>query len=69
MIIPYQELSPDVLTAIIEDFVSREGTDYGAVESSFSSKVSQVMAQLRSGEAAITFDGETESCSIVQAKS
>jgi uncharacterized protein YheU (UPF0270 family) len=69
MIIPYQELSADVLNAIIEDFVSREGTDYGTVESSFSSKVSQVMAQLHSGEATITFDVETESCSIVPAKS
>ena len=32
MIIPYKELGAETLTAIIEDFVSREGTDYGAVE-------------------------------------
>ena len=68
MIIPYKELSADVLTAIIEDFVSREGTDYGAVESSFGSKVSQVMRQLENGEAAITFDAEAETCSIVSVK-
>lgn len=65
MIIPYKDLSADVLTAIIEDFVSREGTDYGAIESTFSSKVSQVMRQLEKGEAAITFDADTETCSIV----
>ena len=46
MIIPYKELGEETLTAIIEDFVSREGTDYGAVESTFSSNIAEVMSQL-----------------------
>jgi len=68
MIVPYTELSAESLTAIIEDFVSREGTDYGAVESTFAAKVSQVLRQLENGDAAITFDSETETCSIVPVK-
>jgi hypothetical protein len=68
MIIPYKELSADILTAVIEDFVSREGTDYGAVESSFATKVAQVKKQLERGEAAVTFDADTETCSIVSTR-
>ena len=29
MIIPYNELSENALQALIEDFVTRDGTDYG----------------------------------------
>jgi uncharacterized protein YheU (UPF0270 family) len=65
MIIPYKELSSDILTAVIEDFVSREGTDYGEQESSFTTKVAQVMKQLEAGDAVVTFDAESETCSIV----
>ena len=67
MIIPYKELGEETLTAIIEDFVSREGTDYGAVESTFASNIAEVMSQLEKGEAVITFDAESETCSIVLA--
>ena len=31
MIIPWQDISPDALDNLIESFVLREGTDYGAV--------------------------------------
>ena len=30
MIIPHRLLSPDALRGVIETFVTREGTDYGA---------------------------------------
>lgn len=29
MLIPYEQLEPDTLTRLIEDFVSRDGTDNG----------------------------------------
>lgn len=29
MKIPYSELSPEVVRSIIDEFVTREGTDYG----------------------------------------
>ncbi len=69
MIIPFNQLGEDTLIAVIEDFVSREGTDYGEVEATFGEKVDQVLRQLESGEALISFDEATESCSIVLAKS
>ena len=64
MNIPYQELAVETLTAIIEDFISREGTDYGAHETSLEKKVQQVMNQLQRGEIVVTFDQESQSCDL-----
>lgn len=65
MIIPYQELNPDTLYAIADEFVSREGTDYGAVEVSHQNKVEQVVRQIKAGEAFILYSELHESCTII----
>lgn len=62
--IPYESLSEDVLVALIESFVLREGTDYGEREISLTAKVEQVRRQLAKGEVNIYFDAESESVSI-----
>jgi uncharacterized protein len=62
--VPYTELPADVLQAVIESFVLREGTDYGEKELSLQDKVARVTAQLKRGEARIIFDPETESVTI-----
>jgi hypothetical protein len=62
--IPWSELAPDTLQALIESFVLREGTDYGMHELPLPSKVSQVRKQLERGEAQIVFDPATESVDI-----
>ena len=65
MIIPHTAISSDALHGVVEEFVSREGTDYGSVEYSFESKVRDVMRQLADGRACLVFDPETETCDIV----
>ena len=67
MIIPWQSLSQDALQGIIEDYVTREGTDYGGQEFSLARKVEQVLAQLQQSRVVIVFDAELESCSIMSA--
>ncbi|MBL4729684.1 MAG: YheU family protein [Gammaproteobacteria bacterium] len=64
MNIPFQELAAETLTAIIEEFISREGTDYGVHETSLEKKVQQVMNQLKRGEIVVTFDPESQSCDL-----
>jgi uncharacterized protein len=64
MDIPYDRLSPETLRAVIEEFVSREGTDYGEREAPFERKVEQVMGLLRTGRIKVVFDPETESCDL-----
>ncbi|HSC69070.1 MAG TPA: YheU family protein [Cellvibrio sp.] len=65
MIIPYEQLSSDALQGLIEEFITREGTDYGMEEVSLSSKVEQVRQQLKRRDVVIVFDGATESVSIL----
>jgi uncharacterized protein YheU (UPF0270 family) len=63
--VPYGELPTDLLNAVIESFVLREGTDYGEKEFSLEDKVARVNRQLKRGEAKIVFDPATESVTIV----
>ncbi len=63
--IPYSQLNPDTLRALVEEFITREGTDYGEVEVDLETKVRQVIGQLKKGEAVIVFDEKSETCNIV----
>jgi uncharacterized protein YheU (UPF0270 family) len=62
------DLSPTTLESLIEAFVLREGTDYGAVEASFETKTSQVRRQLEEGLVQIAFDPNTETVTILAAR-
>jgi uncharacterized protein YheU (UPF0270 family) len=62
--IPIDALSADALTGVIDDYVLREGTNYGSIEVSLETKRAQVLAQLRSGAAIVIFDPVTETCTI-----
>ena len=64
MIIPWKELRSETLVAVVEEFVSRDGTDYGLEEVSFESKVKEVYRLLQTRKVAVVFDPETESCDI-----
>ena len=68
MDIPWQKLQPETLTALIEEFVTREGTDYGWREVSHEAKVAQVRDLLAHGKIKLVFDAETESCDLREVK-
>ncbi len=63
--VPYQCLEKETLSALIEAFVLREGTDYGEMEWSLEDKNDQVLLQLTRGEVVIIFDEATESCTLL----
>lgn len=65
MIIPYEQLSSDALQGLIEEFITREGTDYGIEEVSLSTKTEQVKHQLKRREVVVVFDVASESVSIL----
>lgn len=65
MIIPYQDISSDALQGLIEEFITREGTDYGDMEYTLADKVEQVKQQLQQKQIFIIFDSFTECCNIV----
>ncbi len=63
--VPFAELSADALRGVVEAFVLREGTDYGARAVSHEDKVAQVLRQLERGEARIVFDPMSETVDIM----
>lgn len=65
MKIPHQQLSAEALQTLVEEFVSRDGTDYGDLEISLEEKTTQVIRMLDKGDIVIVFDATTESCTIV----
>lgn len=67
MIIPWQQLSHDALDGIIESFVLREGTDYGAKEKSFDEKKTDVLNQIKSGSIVIVFSELHETINLMPA--
>ena len=65
MEIPYQQLEPETLRNIIEEFVLREGTDYGHADIPLDKKINDVMMLLKSGEIILTYDEATKSCNLI----
>ena len=64
VLVPPEELPADLLRAVIEAFVLREGTEYGEREYTLDEKVAHVEQQLRKGDAHIVYDPNTQSVDI-----
>lgn len=65
MIIPYEQISSEALQGLIEEFITRDGTDYGEEEIPLNVKVTQIKQLLRRGEVVVVFDTASESVSIL----
>lgn len=63
--VPRDALSPEALRGVIEEYVTRAGTDYGAQERTIEEKIADVERQLERGEAVIVFDTNTVMTNIV----
>ena len=61
-----ESLSPAALRGVVEEFVTREGTDYGHTERTLEGKVDDVMRQLERGEAKIVYDPELQSVTLIR---
>jgi hypothetical protein len=66
-IIPIDRLSPEALRGVIEEFISREGTDYGEMEVSPEISFRRLKHKLEKGLAVLIFDDETETTNIFSA--
>ena len=65
--IPIIKLSHSALQGVIEEFVSREATDYGEKEIPWDIKLNRVRQKLEDGSAILLYDDETETTTIVLA--
>jgi len=64
IIVPPEQLSAEALRGVIEEFVTREGTEYGRHDVPLETKVAQVRGQLSRGEVEIRFDPSTQSVTL-----
>jgi uncharacterized protein YheU (UPF0270 family) len=67
LVIPHKRLSAEALTGLIEEFVTRDGTDSGYTRGSLAENVAMVRRQLDGGEALIVYDVRTRSSNIILA--
>lgn len=64
MLIPHHLLEADTLTRLLEDFVTREGTDNGD-ETPLQTRVERARHALLKGQALIVFDPDSEQCQLM----
>ena len=65
MIIPIDQLDAEILTAIIEQYVLSEGTDYGEAVYSLEQKVAHVRVQLENESALLVYSEDHEAVNII----
>lgn len=68
MIIPWQDISEPALNGIIEEFIMREGTDYGSEEVSLERKKQDLLNQLKSGQVVIVYSELHETVNMMLAE-
>ena len=66
--ITIDQLSPEALQSVIEEFVSRNGSDYGMTDVPLETKMQQVKRQLKSGQSVLVYDEAMQICNILSAE-
>ncbi|MBI9086326.1 MAG: YheU family protein [Desulfobacterales bacterium] len=65
MIVPFDKLSPEALRGLIEEFITRPGTDTGYTKGILDDNVEMVMKQLKLGDVLVVYDEKTQTANIV----
>jgi len=65
MIVDPKQLTQESLLGIIDNFILREGTDYGMHEATHVQKRESLMTKISEGEVLIVFDTESESVTLL----
>ncbi len=63
--VPAGQLSPEALEGLLEEFASRDGTDYGEREVPLEEKRETLAGLLQRGELVIVFDLDSEHWDLV----
>tara|TARA_R110002110_G_scaffold66978_1_gene183083 strand:+ start:186605 stop:186847 length:243 start_codon:yes stop_codon:yes gene_type:complete len=64
--IPPNRLEDSVLLALLEEFASRDGTDYGERETPLDAKVSALHRQLTKGQLCLLYDADSEQWDLIE---
>ena len=67
VLIPHERLSREALEGLVDEYVTREGTDYGHSNHSLEDKRKSVLRQIESGDVLVVFDPGEETCNLIRA--
>ncbi|MFO1369677.1 MAG: YheU family protein [Marinagarivorans sp.] len=67
VLIPHTLLEAETLQRMLEDFATRDGTDYGETELSLAARVQLITLQLKRGEAKLVFFPQDETVLLLSA--
>ena len=67
--VPIDRLAVETLLALLEEFASRDGTDYGEKEVPLEQKVADLRTQLDSGDIRLIYDADSEQWDLVDSAS
>ena len=67
--IPHDQLDPETLRSLIQEFVSRDGADWGETGGAMDDKVEQVLQQLRDHKVKLVFDLTSQTANLISCQS
>jgi uncharacterized protein YheU (UPF0270 family) len=68
LVIPHEKLSAEALRGLIEDVVTRNGTDNGYTKTTLDQNVIMVMDQLRRRQVVVVYDESSRTANIIPVK-
>lgn len=63
--VPYEQLNVETLHRMIEEFVTRDGSNWEGSSADLAAKVTQVMGQLKQQKIKVVFDLQSQSANLV----
>lgn len=66
--VPVQRVAAETLAALLEEYASRDGTDYGHREHSLEDKTAALKRQLDAGELSLVYDLDSEQYDLCDRK-
>lgn len=63
--VPYDQINPDTLRRMVQEFVTRDGADWDDAGCSLEDKVGQVLRQLQEKKAKVVFDLRSQTANLV----
>jgi hypothetical protein len=63
--VPYERINPDTLRKMLQEFVTRDGADWGEAGCTLEDKVEQVLRQLKGRKVKVVFDLTSQTANIV----
>ena len=63
--VPFEQISQDALRRMIQEFVTRDGTDWADVGCALENKIEQVLQQLRDKKVKVVFDLTSQTANII----